>query len=131
MYGKLSNSWTNSNNSSSAKKLQPWLDPNNTGATSLQGEYLNTVGLTNFTQVVDALNVYPNPNNGQMTVSGNFSEGNGTCMVYDMMGNLVLSRDITLAPEFTLNLNSLAPGMYMMEINDNTHISHAKIIISK
>lgn len=131
LYGKLSNSWTNSNNSSSAKKLQPWLDPNNTGATSLQGEYLNTVGLTNFTQVVDALNVYPNPNNGQMTVSGNFSEGNGSCMVYDMMGNLVLSRDITLAPEFTLNLNSLAPGMYMMEINDNTHISHAKIIISK
>ena len=131
LYGKLSNSWTNNNNSSNAKKLKPWLDPNNSGVTSLQGEYLNTVGMTNFTQVMDALNVYPNPNNGQMTVSGNFSEGNGTCMVYDMMGNLVLSRDITLAPEFTLNLNSLAPGMYMMEINDNTHISHAKIIISK
>ena len=131
LYGKLSNSWTNNNNSSNAKKLKPWLDPNNSGATSLQGEYLNTVGVNNYTQVVDALNVYPNPNNGQMTVSGNFSEGNGTCMVYDMMGNLVLSRSITLAPEFSLNLNTLAPGMYTMEINDNTRISRAKIIISK
>ncbi len=131
LYGKLSNSWTNNNNSSNAKKLKPWLDPNNTGATSLQGEYLNTVGINNYTQVVDALNVYPNPNNGQMTISGSFSEGDGTCMVYDMMGNLVLSRNITLAPEFNLNLNTLAPGMYMMEINDNTRISRAKIIISK
>lgn len=131
LYGKLSNSWTNNNNSSTAKKLKPWLDPNNTGATSLQGEYLNTVGINNYTQVVDALSVYPNPNNGQMTISGNFNEGDGTCMVYDMMGNLVLSRNITLAPEFNLNLNTLAPGMYMMEINDNTRISRAKIIISK
>ena len=131
LYGKLSNSWTNNNNSSNAKKLKPWLDPNNTGATSLQGEYLNTVGINNYTQVVDALNIYPNPNNGQMTISGSFSEGDGTCMVYDMMGNLVLSRNITLASEFTLNLNTLTPGMYMMEINDNTRISRAKIIISK
>lgn len=131
LYGKLSNSWTNNNNSSNAKKLKPWLDPNNSGATSLQGEYLNTVGVNNYTQVVDALNVYPNPNNGQMTISGSFNEGNGTCMVYDMMGNLVLSLNITLAPEFSLNLNPLAPGMYTMEINDNTRISRAKIIISK
>ena len=111
--------------------MKPWLDPNNSGATSLQGEYLNTVGVNNYTQVVDALNVYPNPNNGQMTISGSFNEGNGTCMVYDMMGNLVLSLNITLAPEFSLNLNMLAPGMYTIEINDNIRISRAKIIISK
>lgn len=131
LYGKLSNSWTNNNNSSNAKKLKPWLDPNNTGATSLQGEYLNTVGMTNFTQVVDALNVHPNPNSGTMTVSGAFTEGEGVCRVYDMLGNLVMNRNITLAPEFTLNLNQLTPGMYMLEINGNDRTSRAKIIISK
>lgn len=131
LYGKLSNSWTNNNNSSSAKKLQPWLDPNNTGATSLQGEYLNTVGMTNFTQVVDALNVHPNPNSGVMTISGAFTDGEGVCRVYDMMGNLVMNRNITLAPEFTLNLDQLTPGMYMLEINGNDRTSRAKIIISK
>lgn len=131
LYGKLSNSWTNNNNSSNAKKLKPWLDPNNTGATSLQGEYLNTVGINNYTQVVDALNVYPNPNSGIMTISGAFTEGEGVCRVYDMMGNLVMNRNITLAPEFTLNLNQLTPGMYMLEINGNNRTSRAKIIISK
>ena len=130
LYGKLSNSWTN-NNSSDAKKLKPWLDPNNTGATSLQGEYLNTVGINNYTQVVDALNVHPNPNSGIMTISGAFTDGEGVCKVYDMMGNLVMNRNITLAPEFTLNLNQLTPGMYMLEINGNDRTSRAKIIISK
>ena len=131
LYGKLSNSWTNNNNSSNAKKLKPWLDPNNTGATSLQGEYLNTVGINNYTQVVDALNVHPNPNSGMMTISGAFTEGEGVCRVYDMLGNLVMNRNITLAPEFTLNLDQLTPGMYMLEINGNDRTSRAKIIISK
>ena len=36
-----------------------------------------------------------------------------------------------LAPEFTLNLNQLTPGMYMLEINGNNRTSRAKIIISK
>ena len=48
-----------------------------------------------------------------------------------MMGNLVMNRNITLAPEFTLNLNQLTPGMYMLEINGNDRTSRAKIIISK
>lgn len=131
LYGKLSNSWTNNNNSSNSKKLKPWLDPNNTGATTLQGEYLSTVGTTNFTQVVNALNVYPNPSNGLISVSGSFSEGMGVCNVYDMMGNLVMSRNLELVPEFTLNLNQLVPGMYMVEINDNINVYRSKIIISK
>lgn len=131
IYGKFSNSWTNNNNSSNAKKLKPWLDPINSGATSLQGEYLNTVGMTNFTQVVNALDVYPNPSNGNITVSGNFSSMNGTCNVYDMVGNLVYSSQITLSPEFTLNLNNLTNGMYMLEINDNNNVFHSKIIIGK
>jgi hypothetical protein len=131
LYGKLSNSWTNNNNSSNAKKLQPWLDPANTGATTLQGEYLNTVGMTNFTQVVNALSVFPNPNSGMMTVNGTFGEGTGLCNVYDMMGNLVVSRNIALAPEFQLNLNTLTPGVYMMEISENGTTHRTKVVISK
>lgn len=131
LYGKLSNSWTNNNNSSNAKKLKPWLDPNNTGVTTLQGEYLSTVGMTNFTQVVNALDVYPNPSNGMITVCGSFNEGTGICNVYDMMGNLVMSKNVTLDSEISLNLNQLVSGMYMVEINDNSNIYRSKIIISK
>lgn len=130
-YGKLSNSWTNGNNSSNAKKLKPWLDPNNSGATTIQGEYLNTVGLTNYTQTVNALEVFPNPSNGNITVQGNFTTDNGICNIYDMVGNLVMSRNISLAPEFSLNVNNLSNGMYMVEINDSSSTYRTKIIISK
>ena len=87
--------------------------------------------MTNFTQVVNALDVYPNPSNGNITISGNFSSMDGTCNVYDMVGNLVYSSQITLSPEFTLNLNNLTNGMYMLEINDNNNVFHSKIIIGK
>ena len=131
LYGKFANSWQNNNNTSNAKKLKPWLDPNSTGATSLQGEYLNTVGLTNYTQVVNALDVYPNPTSGMITLHGEFSGENALCNVYDMMGNLVLSRNINLAPEFNLNVSNLANGMYMIEINDNGQLFRTKIIVNK
>jgi lysyl endopeptidase len=130
-YGKFSNSWTNNNNTSNAKKLKPWLDPNNTGATTLQGEYLNNVGIANYTEVVNALTVYPNPSNGIVTVSGSFESNEGVCNIYNTLGANVLSRNISLEPEFTMNLNDLMPGIYFIEINDNTNVYRSKIIITK
>ncbi|MCK9339428.1 MAG: T9SS type A sorting domain-containing protein [Bacteroidales bacterium] len=130
-YGKFSNSWTNNNNTNNAKKLKPWLDPNNTGATTLQGEYLNNVGIANYTEVVNALTVYPNPSNGIVTVSGSFESNEGVCNIYNTLGANVLSRNISLEPEFTMNLNDLMPGIYFIEINDNTNVYRSKIIITK
>lgn len=131
-YGKLSNSWTNSNNSSNAKKLKPWLDPNNTGATVLDGRWLNSTPGTGIANHNAAnLNVRPNPTSGLVTISGNFNEGTGFCNVYDMMGNLVFSKIVTLNAETTLNLSNLTPGMYMLEIADNSNVYRSKIIINK
>lgn len=130
-YGKISNSWTNNNNSSNAKKLKPWLDPTNSGATSLEGEYLNTVGIANYTEIANALNVYPNPSNGLITVSGEFSGTEGSCNIYNLLGVNVSSQMISLSPEFSMNLNDLTPGIYFIEINDNTHVYRTKIIIAK
>lgn len=131
-YGKLSNSWTNGNNSSNAKKLKPWLDPTNSGATTLQGVWMigSPDAIANY-EGNKSLNVFPNPTSGMVTVSGDFHEGNGVCHVYDMMGNLVWSRNVSLAPEFNINLNHLTAGMYMMEINNAGDVYRSKIIISK
>ena len=132
LYGKLSNSWTNNNNSNNAKKLKPWLDPNDSGNTTLQGEYLNSVGSAiHSAQTGGAFNVHPNPTTGMVTISGTFNEGTGICNVYDMMGNLVTSKYVNLNAETTLNLSTLAPGMYMLEISDNSNVYRSKILISK
>ena len=131
-YGKLSNSWTNNNNSSNSKKLKPWLDPNNTGATTLQGRWMNGApsGICSTNNAAN-LNVYPNPTTGIVTISGSFNEGAGICNVYNMMGDLVTSKVINLNGETTLNLSNLTTGVYMLEISDNSSVYRSKIVISK
>ncbi len=41
-YGKLAYSWTNNNNINANKRLKDWLDPNSSGAITLDGKYFNT-----------------------------------------------------------------------------------------
>lgn len=132
LYGKLSNSWTNNNNSNTAKKLQPWLDPNNTGATTLGGQWMpgSPSGIAE-NESHATLDVHPNPSTGLFTISGKFNEGTGVCNVYNMMGELVSSKAISLSSETTLNFSNLTPGMYMLEISDNSSVYRSKIIISK
>lgn len=130
-YGKFSNSWTNNNNTNNAKKLKPWLDPLNTGATSLQGEYLNTVGISDYTEVVNALSVYPNPSTGFITINGDFSNSKGNCNIFNALGENVLSHEINLSSEFTMNISDLTPGIYFIEINDNNNLYRTKLIIAK
>ena len=48
-----------------------------------------------------------------------------------MMGNLVTSKAVNLNTETTLNLSNLTPGMYMLEISDNSNVYRSKILISK
>ena len=131
-YGKLSNSWENGNNSSNAKKLKPWLDPANTGNTTLPGRWMN--GAPSGIQANESaanLNVYPNPTTGMVTISGSFNAGDGVCNVYDMMGNLVTSKSVNLNTETTLNFSNLTSGMYMLEISDNSNVYRSKILINR
>lgn len=130
-YGKLSNSWTNNNNSSNAKKLKPWLDPTNSGATTLQGRWMNGAPSSIRTNESANLNIYPNPTTGMVTISGSFNEGDGVCNVYNMMGTLVTSMHVNLNTETTLNLSNLAPAMYLIEVSDNSNVYRSKILISK
>ena len=133
LYGKISNSWTNNNNSSNAKKLKPWLDPNNTNATTLQGRWMNGSPSSDICSSNSAANlkVFPNPTTGMVIISGSFNEGDGICNVYNMMGTLVFSKSINLNGETTLNLSNLSQGAYLIEVSDNSNVYRSKIIISK
>lgn len=132
-YGKLSEAWTNNNNSNVAKKMQPWLDPDNTGTKVLGPmNYDGTpaTGVNDYAPVMN-FNIAPNPSNGNVTITGSFGFEDGVCNIYDAMGRLVNSSNIALAPSFNMDLSDLNNGIYFMEILSNNNVYKSKVVIAR
>ena len=69
-----------------------------------------------------AISVYPNPAHGQFSLSSSHIYIHNISL-YDIMGKEVLSENIpSLATNetYTINISSLAPGLYLLKITDNT-----------
>lgn len=130
-YGKISYSWTNNNNSNNARKLKPWLDPDNTGVLTLQGMHYNgtPAGIQDQAPDTGDLSLSPNPSAGHITVKGNIPEGAGVCNVYDATGKMVHSRNILTGSSFDLHLDRLPDGLYFVEIVSGNHIYKSKMVI--
>ncbi len=132
-YGKLSYSWTNGNNTSDNKKLKPWLDPDGTGTLVLPGmDYHGVVdNINDYTSTYRAFEIIPTPSTGSVSIKGAFEEGAGICNVYNTLGALVSSSDITLSPSFNMNFNHLENGIYFVEILGGGQTYHSKMVIAR
>jgi hypothetical protein len=74
------------------------------------------------------IRVYPNPNNGEFTLSlSKFSE-NTSLELYNMVGELVLSKKIESLVS-SVNIEHLAKGMYVLQLSGKAKIlTHQKIV---
>jgi len=133
-YGRMSYHWTNNNSSDAARKLQPWLDPDNTGTTVLQGmTYGGSVitGFKDYTQN-NTFQVSPNPvRDGFVTIEGEFYNENAICHIYNALGQLVMTRNIVTDASFTMNVNGLDNGIYFIDIQGSERNYRSKMIIAK
>ena len=77
-----------------------------------------------------SLNVYPNPNSGQLHVALNEEDSNVELTIYDMQGRSVHARKMSSSFE-TINLNVLQNGMYFVTIENLHKKSTKKIILNK
>lgn len=98
--------------------------------------------MTSFTQSVSACTgmqqfgvqssefvVYPNPNNGEFTISLTGSEKNPSVEIYNTIGKLVY-QDVLTAEKTTFNTN-LAAGIYFINLIDNGKVIAAQKLICK
>ncbi len=114
-YGKMSWNWTNNPNSS-GQKLKVWLDPANTGATTLNGMRPPCA-----TAVEDQLseeyliNVYPNPSTGQVTVELDRIKS-ARVEVYDALGAKITSIRNDGVSKMNLDLSGHADGIYYVNV---------------
>jgi hypothetical protein len=80
----------------------------------------NCVGLQSINKNAIQISVYPNPNNGVFVIDMNF-EGNKTIEVYNISGQLILSKYInTLNQE--INLIDYAKGIYYVKVSNGAGI---------
>lgn len=72
--------------------------------------------------------VYPNPNDGKFTVKLLKGEGSGVARLYNIKGQLVVEKVIENESIITIN-QSLAPGLYTMQLVLNSTIAYKKVVV--
>ena len=132
LYGRLSTS-RNGNNTPTGS-LSPWLDPDNTGITTLDGlNYMDdtttTEGITTVENGMQELTVYPNPSSGMVYFDVN-AMGNANYKVFDAMGRCVKEgRTVLTATNQAINLIGLPVGTYRLQLYTTSRNYSAKVII--
>ena len=134
-YGRMSYHWNNNGATANNRKLQPWLDPDNTGTTVLQGmTYGGQVitGVQDYSLSASTFDIYPNPaQDGLVTIQGEFIPETAVCNVYNTVGQLVMSCNVTTDATFTLNVASLQNGVYFVELIGSERNYKSKLVIAR
>ncbi len=81
------------------------------------------------------VSLYPNPSNGQFTLSLNGYENNAVELnIYNSTGQVVYSSsiDVTTADHTEMiNLGTVAPGMYQISLSGNSNTTNYSIVITE
>lgn len=120
-YGKFSYHWS-SNGTTTAEQLKPWLDPSNTGATSVTGINFCTTDIEEIDLLQNKIVVFPNPANDQISVDfSDYNIENGSFYVTDILGNVVINaQEGNFNGIVTIDIHNLSNGLYILVLN--THL---------
>ena len=92
-------------------------------------------GISNKNSNSDFVNIYPNPNNGQFNILLNSNKAETIIVnVYNIEGQKVISKNINKIEgeyNYTFNANSLAGGIYNLQLIRQDKVNNYNIIIKK
>lgn len=118
-YGRLNQAWNGGTNANS--RLRDWLDPTNTGVTTLNA-FPDNLNVVNFE--AQNINIFPNPATDNLNIDTNYQ--NLAINIYDINGKLVLKSN-----KKQINISSLQTGIYLLNIsseNSNNTITKKLIV---
>lgn len=73
--------------------------------------------------------IYPNPTQGTVNIASVVRLGETNVSIVDMNGRTVLSQDIEIGNQATIDASSLAAGVYVVKIDGGNYSHTAKLII--
>ncbi|WP_396597425.1 T9SS-dependent M36 family metallopeptidase [Dokdonia sp. R86516] len=103
-----------------------------TSATDLPPDNLNPcLGPLSVDRVAEAgaFSVFPNPSNGDINIAINKPQGAGTVKVVDINGRVVYTKKTVLEGTVKLQLDNLASGIYLLQVQSDSATETVKIII--
>jgi dienelactone hydrolase len=89
---------------------------------------------TNDVAFDNALEVFPNPTTGELTMSFNLAqEANLNVRITNALGQTVISRDLQNATSGNaiFNLNNMSDGIYLVHISSGSKFSTKRIVVQK
>ncbi|WP_405379054.1 T9SS type A sorting domain-containing protein [Nonlabens sp. Asnod3-A02] len=119
-YGRMDTSWAGGFNS--ATRLRDWLDPDNTGATFVNGDYYDVLSNDEVNTIMN-IQLYPNPSRGIFNV---VLENPASYGVYDLSGKLIRSGSFNQI-ENQLDIQNLSSGIYFLKVEDGNNSITEKI----
>ncbi len=110
--------------------LSQWLDPNNTGVTTMNGIYYNqTSGLEEVENNPLSFSVYPSPAKDYIRINIDNPQENTVIAVLDNMGRTMLSDKLSKAEgKSTIDISSLPTGVYFVRLYSNKNAYVQKFI---
>lgn len=85
--------------------------------------------------LANSMNVYPNPNNGQFTLEVNAVLGANTeVKVVNAVGTVIQTIDaseLIANGKVSVDMNTVTPGVYFIQIIDNGQVATKKVVITK
>ena len=126
----MSYSW-NSNGTTNNKKLQPWLDPTNSGVSSFRGDDYSTLSNTLVETIQETYStIYPNPAKDEINISLSILQNSTQVEIFDEVGRVVL-RDIIPAntTSYSINASNLKVGYYIIKYISQEKIWTNKLIV--
>ena len=129
-YGKIYYHW-DLNGTTSAKRLKDWLDPTNTGVTSLSGRGACSAGVTEIKSNEEKINIYPSPANTEIVIGVSLPENHiENVAIYNIMGIVV--KNIPLlnleTNEATIDISDLAEGVYYLTAQNGKTIFKGEFV---
>jgi hypothetical protein len=123
-YGKFDVSWDAGFNS--ARRLSDWLDPDNTNAVTLDGNYASTLSIAGEENTEIAVSITPNPSTGMFFIN-NTLVNDLDYKVYDLSGKLLVKGSADNGST-RLDLSQASKGMYFVQVSGLNNFKTFKII---
>lgn len=125
-YGKFSYHWDQNGNQNN-QKLKPWLDPESTGAMSVDGIYMAYEELQKAEKEI--FTMMPNPAHDMLEIQLADSNNEVWIAIYDIQGKLIENLPMNSSNSIRVSLNHLNKGIYIVKAMNSSEYQTEKLVV--